>query len=47
MTATGFNTAFHAENPDPDASERRTPRAAGAIVAVSHGKRLGGSANSR
>jgi hypothetical protein len=35
MTATGFNTTFHAENPDPDASARRNPRVAGAIVAVS------------
>jgi hypothetical protein len=36
MTATGFNTTFHAETPDPDASTRRNPRTAGAIVTVSH-----------
>jgi hypothetical protein len=36
MIATGFNTTFHAESPDPRASARRTPRAADATVAVWH-----------
>jgi hypothetical protein len=40
MIATGFNTTFHSENPDPHASARRDPRAGDAIVAVSHAETI-------
>ena len=36
MTATGFNTTFHAKSADPRASARRNAHAADATVAVSH-----------
>jgi hypothetical protein len=32
MTATGFNTTFHAESPDPYASARRDTRAGSSIA---------------